>query len=128
MNCPNCHNHKTQFFFEAQNIHGSRKLSKEKFILLKCVKCGVIFPQVVIDNLYYKKYYPVNYYHSGMIKTCCYNLQKFADNILLLLDDKKLYNKISKEAHTLIIEVWDWNKRADFIYRKVFNNEIQNQN
>lgn len=77
-------------------------------------------PGVSFDLESLKTYYPY-----GMIKTKCYSLQEFAGNILLLLKDKKLYNKISKEALALITEVWDWKKRTDFIYRKIFYNETQ---
>ena len=78
-------------------------------------------PGVSFDLESLKTYYPY-----GMIKTKCYNLQEFADNILLLIENKKLYNKISKkEAYILITQVWDWNKRADLIYQKIFNNENQ---
>ncbi|PJE68531.1 hypothetical protein COU94_01395 [Candidatus Shapirobacteria bacterium CG10_big_fil_rev_8_21_14_0_10_38_8] len=79
-------------------------------------------PGVSFDLESLKTYYP-----SGMIKTKCYNLREFADNIISLLDNEKLYQKISKEAHTLIVGVWDWEKRTDFISRKIFNDETQNK-
>lgn len=59
------------------------------------------------------------YYPKGMIKTKCFDLQEFANNILELFKNKDLYNQRSKEALDLICEEWDWNKRADFIYSKV---------
>jgi len=79
-------------------------------------------PAVSFDLESLKTYYP-----SGMIKTKCYNLQKFADNIVSLLDNKQLYQKMSNEAHTLIVEIWDWKIRTDFISRKIFTNETQNK-
>ncbi len=63
------------------------------------------------------------YYPKGMIKTEVNNIKKFAENILRLLDDHNFYNKISCEAHDLIIEVWDWKKRAENIFNLTFNFE-----
>lgn len=62
MICPNCKNLKTEFFFEALNVHGTQKLSEEKFIILKCQNCGLIFPQFIPGKDFYRKYYPQNYY------------------------------------------------------------------
>jgi len=76
-------------------------------------------PGVSFDLESLKTYYP-----SGMIKTKCYNLQEFAENIFSLLDDEKYYQKISKEAHEMIIRIWNWKTRTNLIYQKVFNNKI----
>ena len=59
------------------------------------------------------------YYPKGMLKTPCYDLKKFAENILLLLEDKKLYDKVSKEARDWA-EEWDWDKRAEEIFNSIF--------
>lgn len=59
------------------------------------------------------------YYQKGMIKTECFNLKKFSDNILSLLNNKDLYYKTSKEAYNLIIKNWDWDKRAEIVYSKM---------
>ncbi len=64
MTCPNCYSDKSQFLFNAENTHGSEKLTDEKFEILKCVNCGLIFPKLNNKNGYYKKYYPSNYYHQ----------------------------------------------------------------
>ena len=71
-------------------------------------------PGVCFDLESLKTYYP-----KGMIKTECFNIKKFADNILLLLDNKELYAKLSKESLDLIIKNWDWNKKASLIYDKI---------
>ena len=71
-------------------------------------------PGVGFDLESLKTYYP-----KGIIKTKCFDLQEFANNILELFKNKDLYNQRSKEALDLIREEWDWNKRADFIYSKV---------
>jgi glycosyltransferase involved in cell wall biosynthesis len=63
------------------------------------------------------------YYPKGMLKTKCFDLREFANNIIELLSNKELYNKLSKEALKLVKEEWDWNKRASLIYKKVFANE-----
>jgi len=60
------------------------------------------------------------YYPKGMIKTPCYDLKKFAENILLLLKDKKLYDKVSKEARDWA-EEWDWDEKAKEILQKIKN-------
>lgn len=63
MICPNCNTLKTEFFTETKNTHGSYELSEEKFIILKCSSCGLIFPRIKREKEYFKKYYPNNYYH-----------------------------------------------------------------
>lgn len=62
MTCPNCRSLKTGFFFEAQNFHGTKKLSEEKFVILKCLGCGLVFPRVIPGKKFYKKYYPKTYH------------------------------------------------------------------
>lgn len=70
-------------------------------------------PGVSFDLEALKTYYP-----KGMLKTPCYNLKKFAENIIELLENKKLYKKISKEAIECARE-WDWDKRAKTIFYKI---------
>jgi len=60
------------------------------------------------------------YYPKGMIKTKCFDFEGFAGNILRLLNDKNFYHQTSKQARDLIVKVWDWNKRADSIYKEIF--------
>lgn len=72
-------------------------------------------PGVSFDLEALKTYYP-----KGMIKTAQGNNEQFAENILKLLDDKDFYDTVSKEAHDLIIEVWDWNKRLKEVSNKLF--------
>jgi glycosyltransferase involved in cell wall biosynthesis len=67
-------------------------------------------PGVSFDLEALKTYYP-----KGMIKTKIGDKEEFANNILRLLDDKVLYEKTSNDAHNLIIEVWNWDKRANNI-------------
>ena len=71
-------------------------------------------PGVSFDLESLKTYYP-----RGMIKTRCFDLEEFARNILNLLNNRKLYDEMSKQAHNLIIEIWDWEKRAEIIYKKI---------
>ena len=59
------------------------------------------------------------YYPKGMIKTNEGDIEGFAKNIINLLDDKILYQKIAEDARNLIIEVWDWNKRANIIFNLI---------
>ena len=70
-------------------------------------------PGVSFDLKALKTYYP-----KGMIKTRPGDIRQFADNILRLLDNARLYKNMSEDARSLIIETWDWNKRARFILDK----------
>lgn len=73
-------------------------------------------PGVSFDLPSLKSYYP-----KGMIKTKRFDLDEFADNIVTLLNNPYFYNKIARSAHNLIVDSWDWNKRAKDIYNRVFH-------
>jgi glycosyltransferase involved in cell wall biosynthesis len=72
-------------------------------------------PAVSFDLEALKTYYP-----QGMLKAEPGNLDQFADLILRLLDDRTLYDQQARAAHQLIVEVWDWKKRAQRVYEAVF--------
>jgi glycosyltransferase involved in cell wall biosynthesis len=72
-------------------------------------------PGVSFDLEALKTYYP-----SGMLKSQKGDNASFANNILKLLDDKKLYQNTSNEALKLINEVWDWQKRSKRLYAQIF--------
>lgn len=67
-------------------------------------------PGVSFDLEALKTYYP-----KGMLKTRCYDLEAFARNILTLLEDEKLYEKLKKDAIDWAKE-WDWDKRAEEVW------------
>lgn len=67
MKCPNCQHLQTQYFLETVNTHGSFRLSEERFVVLSCPSCKVIFPRITPDKDFYKKYYPRNYYTSARL-------------------------------------------------------------
>ena len=71
-------------------------------------------PGVSYDLEALKTYYP-----KGMLKTRIGNQAQFVQNIIKLLTNKKLYKKMSKEAYQLA-KTWDWNKRAEEIYKDTF--------
>lgn len=71
-------------------------------------------PGVAFDLQSLKTYYP-----KGMLKSKINNNKQFAENILKLLDNKALYKKTSADAHNLIVEVWDWEKRAKKIFKQL---------
>lgn len=64
-------------------------------------------PGVSFDLEALKTYYP-----KGMLKTPCYNLKAFAENIIKLLKDRKLYKRTQEDAITWAKE-WDWDRRAN---------------
>ena len=71
----------------------------------EAMACGL--PGVSFDLPALKTYYP-----KGMLKTPCFDLEKFAENILRLLNDEELYREMSNDALDWARE-WDWDKRAD---------------
>lgn len=74
-------------------------------------------PGVSFDLEALKTYYP-----KGMLKTKCFDFQDFANNIIELLVNKELYNKLSKDSLDLTREEWDWRKRAEVIYDCIIRN------
>ncbi len=72
-------------------------------------------PGVSFDLESLKTYYP-----QGMLKSPQNNNQFFANNIIKLLKNIKLYNQISHEALSLIRKKWDWHKRSQLIYKQIF--------
>lgn len=71
-------------------------------------------PGVSYDLEALKTYYP-----KGLIKTKCFDQKMFAKNIILLLEDKKIFQKYQKDALDLINNVWLWPKRANKIYKSI---------
>jgi len=69
-------------------------------------------PGVSFDLEALKTYYP-----QGMVKVPCYDQQFFADTILRLLDDPAFYEEQAHLAHDLVLNVWDWNKRAENVWK-----------
>lgn len=63
-------------------------------------------PGVSFDLEALKTYYP-----KGMVKVSCYDLEKFAENIIQLLDDEEVYKKTKKDAVEWAGE-WDWDNNA----------------
>lgn len=61
------------------------------------------------------------YYPKGMVKTKCFNLQEFANNIIKLNQDKNFYQSNSIDAIDLIEKKWSWDIRCEEVYNKVFN-------
>ncbi|MFH1459872.1 MAG: glycosyltransferase [Candidatus Omnitrophota bacterium] len=71
-------------------------------------------PGISFDLEALKTYYP-----KGMIKICPGDLEKFAEAVIRLLTDKKYYQETASEAVDLIVEQWDWDKRASQIFEMV---------
>jgi glycosyltransferase involved in cell wall biosynthesis len=57
------------------------------------------------------------YYPKGMIKTKCFDQDEFARNIIKLLNNQKLYQKLSQDARQNILENWDWENKSNYIFK-----------
>ncbi len=77
----------------------------------EAMSCGL--PGISFDLPALKTYYP-----SGMIKTPCFDFKAFAENVLKLLDDAGLYERIGREAFELATK-WDWNMRAEELLKTI---------
>lgn len=79
----------------------------------EALACGL--PGVSFDLESLKTYYP-----KGMLKTPCFDLNGFAQNIVRLLKDEELYRSIQQDALDWSKE-WDWGKRAAEIWKSVLD-------
>lgn len=70
-------------------------------------------PGVSFDLEALKTYYP-----RGMVKTPCFDLKMFANNVIRLLEDKNLYIRTKGDAISWARE-WDWEARADVIFNQM---------
>lgn len=71
-------------------------------------------PCVGFDLASYKSYYP-----RGMIKVKLGNINEFANQIIRLLKDKVIYNKVADDAVSLIQNNWSWDKRASQVLQRL---------
>ena len=62
--CKICGSSNLKKLFTSQNVHGRHLLGSENFDIYECLQCKVAFTDVKIDEHYYKKYYPGNYYET----------------------------------------------------------------
>lgn len=75
-------------------------------------------PGISFDLEALKTYYP-----KGMIKVQIGKIDDFSNKIISLLNNKKLYSKISKDAKELIHRNWQWNAQAKKAM-EVINNKM----
>jgi len=61
------------------------------------------------------------YYPTAALKTKCFSKKQFAKNIIKLLSNKPLYNKLSSQSKKLIKSKWSWQKRSLKIYKDLFS-------
>jgi glycosyltransferase involved in cell wall biosynthesis len=64
----------------------------------------------------------ISYYPQGLIKTKCFDLDEFADNIIKLTTNDKLYSKYSQQAVDLIENHWSWDSRSADIIKQILQN------
>lgn len=57
------------------------------------------------------------YYPQGVLKTPCFSLEQFAENVLMLLFDSQLYARLSHEAVELVRTVWDSKVRNESLLK-----------
>jgi len=84
----------------------------------EAMACGL--PGVSFDLPALRTYYP-----QGMLKTPHYDLKRFAENILSLLNDEELYEKMAEEALDFARR-WDWDTRVEELLhtiRRLFNSK-----
>lgn len=70
-------------------------------------------PGVSFDLESLKTYYP-----KGVLKAPCFDLSGFAGNVVGLLRDKGLYERVSGDAVAWARE-WDWDKRLGEIFQRI---------
>ena len=102
---------KIKIFKDSRVVVHPRYYDSGGMAACEAMACGL--PGVSFDLPALKTYYP-----KGMIKTPCYDLNAFAENILNLLNDEKLYDKTSKDAVAWAKE-WDWDKQAERLLKIV---------
>lgn len=71
-------------------------------------------PGISFDLEALKTYYP-----QGMIKVPKDDYAQFAEEIVKILSDSDYYKKIALQARELIVEQWDWKKRAHLILERL---------
>lgn len=71
-------------------------------------------PCIGFDLESYRSYYP-----EGMIKVKIGDLNKFANEILSLLENEKKRKQIGQEAQNMINKNWRWNQRVDQLLSKL---------
>lgn len=73
-------------------------------------------PGISFDLEALKTYYP-----QGMLKVSpTGDTAAFAAIVLRMLDAPALHAETARQAHSLIVEIWDWNKRAAWVYDDTF--------
>jgi glycosyltransferase involved in cell wall biosynthesis len=59
------------------------------------------------------------YYPEGILKTKCFDLDSFSENIIKLTTNPRLYAKMSKQAINLIEKQWSWDSRSQDIISQI---------
>lgn len=66
--CPLCKSQNTRPLFKSYNRHGRHDIDKkDKFQVMRCNECDVVFlADIEINDRYYEKYYDTGYYDGGL--------------------------------------------------------------
>ncbi len=82
----------------------------------EAMACGL--PGICFDLPVLRTYYP-----KGMIRVPRNDLGRFAEAIVLLLNDSKHYSRLSQEAMEQS-KSWDWDNRADNVLEEIRNHPL----
>ncbi len=82
----------------------------------EAMACGL--PGICFDLPALRTYYP-----RGMLRVPRYDLEKFAEAILCLLENRELYSRFSSEALEEA-KSWDWDRRARDMLEAIMNHPL----
>ena len=116
MRCPNCQEIRTEFAFEAANVHGSVKLSDDEFAVLHCPSCDILFPRIKPSETYHQTYYPLNYYNSNRVGN---NFLGKLYGYIFAKDITKFISKIINHGNILDFGCGNGNFLVEILIRKL---------
>jgi len=116
--CAVCGGDNSTPFVEAQNTHGSHFLSGERFTLVKCKSCGLVYVNPRPSHAEIKKYYASDYYVSDA------GIKVSVERVLtsyFLKNKKKLVRSFKKAGKILDVGCGDGRFISLFASDKMWN-------